>query len=76
MSERMELVNANIHKYIDEYILREIDLPRDLFVTLTRVETTKDLKFSKIFLSVIPDNKRGTALRILNGKQLDSRNGN
>lgn len=69
MSERMLQVNTVIRQYVDEFFIREMEMPRDLFVSITKVKTSKDLRYSTIYLTVIPDNKRGTALRLLRGQR-------
>jgi len=65
MSNRITKVNENIRKYVDEFIVKHVEVPPDLFITISRVETSRDLKHAKIFLTIIPDNKRGTGLSIL-----------
>jgi ribosome-binding factor A len=35
-------------------------------ITITKIETTEDLKHAQIFTSILPINKTGTAIRFLN----------
>ncbi|HLD22179.1 MAG TPA: 30S ribosome-binding factor RbfA [Patescibacteria group bacterium] len=54
----MRKVNAQIHRLVSEIIAREIELPLDVFVTVTKVETDRDLRNAKILVTVLPDNRR------------------
>ena len=59
-------VNQLIKKEISQIILREINFPKDLLVTVTRVETSADLKESNIWVSVIPEERQKRIPEILN----------
>jgi len=48
--------------------LKEIDFPKDVLVTITRVETMSNLKESKVFISIFPENKREEILNFINRK--------
>ncbi len=65
MSKRIPRINQLIKKELGELILREIDFPKDVLVTITRVETDPNLKESKIFISVFPENNKQEILAIL-----------
>jgi ribosome-binding factor A len=66
MSQRIEKINELLRRKLSELILKEIELPDNALVTITKVETSPDIKYSKIFITVLPDQYRGTALEILN----------
>jgi ribosome-binding factor A len=51
----MERVNREIKKRIMEIIQAEVDDPNLGLVSITRVETTSDLKESKVYFSVLKD---------------------
>ena len=54
MSHRIERVNNLIRREISELIQRQIKDPRlDVFVTVTEVNTSPDLKYAKVFVSCI-----------------------
>jgi ribosome-binding factor A len=57
MTNRIPKVNELIKREISRMILREIEFPIGALVTVTRVETSSDLKESSIYISVLPDNK-------------------
>lgn len=68
MGKRIPRVNQLIKKELGWIILKEIDFPKDVLVTITRVETLPDLKESKIFISVFPENKKDEIIELLTRK--------
>ena len=71
MSKRIPRVNELIRRELGQIILREIEFPSEVLVTLTRVETSVDLNQSKVYVSAIPEEKIKLALRILNQQIYD-----
>jgi len=65
MKERIQRVNHLIRNELAKVILKEIEFPPDVLVTLTRVQTTKDLAQSQVFISVMPEKKIEEILKIL-----------
>lgn len=65
MKERIKRINNLIRNELGRIILKEIEFPKGVLVTLTRVETTKDLSESKVFISSIPEEKINEVLKIL-----------
>lgn len=59
-------VNQLIKKELAQIILREINFPKDLLMTVTRVETSANLIQAKVYVSVMPENKSTQVLEILN----------
>ena len=55
--ERVQRVNQLIKKELNQIILKEIDFPKDVLVTMTRVETSANLIQAKVYISVIPADK-------------------
>jgi len=66
MPNRTQKINPLIQQKLGEIINQNIELPTDCLVTITKTETSPDNKQSKIYLSIIPENFRGTVLKILN----------
>ena len=58
MGKRIEQVNQLIKEELSQIISREIELLPGTLLTLTRVETSVDLRQAKVFISVIPEGKR------------------
>ncbi len=65
MSERIPKVNQLIKQEVSKLIKKEIDFA-DILVTVTKAETSLDLKHSKISVIVFPSDKKETALEIIN----------
>ncbi len=64
---RPDKVGGVIKKEISQMLLREIKDPRIGFVTITRVKVSKDLRFVKVYFSVLGDQSaRKDSLRGLN----------
>ena len=55
MSRRTEQIAETIKEDVSVLIQRELKDPRLGFVTVTRVEVSPDLKYAKIFFSVLGD---------------------
>ena len=68
MSRRIQRVNQLIKQEISRIILREIDGPKDTLITVTRVSSTSDLRESRVFISVIPEENKAKAFLSLNRK--------
>ncbi|MBZ9572898.1 30S ribosome-binding factor RbfA [Patescibacteria group bacterium] len=68
-SQRIKKVNEVIKKELGRIILKEIGFPRNILVTLTEVETTKDLRECKVFVSVVPEKETINVLKTL-GKEI------
>ncbi|TET84438.1 MAG: 30S ribosome-binding factor RbfA [Candidatus Nealsonbacteria bacterium] len=66
MSKRIPRVNQLIQQELSQIILREIEFPKDILVTVTRIETSSNLIESKIYVSVMPEEKTSKVFQILN----------
>jgi ribosome-binding factor A len=65
MSLRIEKINSEIQKHITQIIREQIDDPvMDLF-SITRVDTTVDLKECKVYFSLLDDTKYKQAKHVL-----------
>ena len=59
--KRLDRVNQLIREEISTLLQRELKDPRLGFVTVTEVETSKDLRSAKIFVSVLGDDAQWKA---------------
>jgi len=66
-NNRLSQVNALIKKELSNILLKELDLPSNVLITLTRVETLKNLSEAKIYVSVIPEEKREEVFKVIIG---------
>lgn len=65
MSKRIQRVNSLIKKELSQIILKEVDFPDSVLVTVSRVETSVNLNESKVYISVLPVEKTDNILKIL-----------
>lgn len=66
MSQRIQRVNQVIKKELAKTLLRENEFPRDILITLTRVETSANLQETRVYISVLPEEKTKQVLKTLN----------
>lgn len=57
MSRRLERVANAIKKEVGQIVQNVLNDPRLGFITIVRVELSKDLKFAKVYYSVLGDKK-------------------
>ena len=65
MSLRMEKVNRELQKLIMAIIQKEVDDPDMDFLSITRVETTRDLGESKVYYSLLNEENLAKAKKVL-----------
>ena len=65
-SNRVLKINSLLKKELGKIIFREVDFPEGALVTLTRAETLANLSESKIYVSVVPEEKKEKVFEILN----------
>jgi len=71
MSERIKQINEVIKKELGKIILEEADLPRSIITTITRIDTSKDLRHAKVYISCFPEDKIEDILKQLNNNIYD-----
>lgn len=64
--KRSQRVSDLIREEIADIIMYRLKDPRIGFVTVTGVEMTPDLKFAKVFVSILKEDEREATLEILN----------
>lgn len=55
MSQRIEKINALLLQQVSELFARELSLKPGVFITTTKVDTARDLRYAKIFVSIFPE---------------------
>ena len=63
--ERVQRVNQLIKKELSQIILKEVNFPPDVLVTVTRMESSRNLIQAKVYISVMPENETANVLQIL-----------
>ncbi len=70
-NRRLQKVNKHIQRTFGEILQTEADLPADVLVTITRVDTTANLKSSWVWLSVFPLDQGDAILERLKPQMYD-----
>ena len=65
MSFRISKVNELIKQQIAEIISRELSLKPGVFLTIAKVDTSRDLRYTRIFVSIFPESEINYALETL-----------
>jgi len=61
--ERPERVQEALRQEISKIVTGEVKDPRLGFITITRVELTKDLRFAKVYFTVLEEEKKALTLK-------------
>jgi len=64
-SQRIKKINELVKRELGRIILKEVGFPKTILVTLTSVQTAKDLRECKVFVSVIPERETENVFKIL-----------
>jgi len=65
MSQRIEKVNELIRHHINDIILKDLSLKGGVFITIAKVDTSPDLRYTHISLSVFPEKDRNYVMSTL-----------
>jgi len=64
--QRIDRISEEVRREVDRIIREELNDPRIAGTfSITRAEVTRDLRFAKIFVSVLEDDKRDDLLKAL-----------
>ena len=66
MSDRILKINKLLKQEVGKIIFEEIDLEKEILATVIKVDTPDDLRYSKIFISVLPPEKTEEIFEKLN----------
>lgn len=59
---RIQKLNEILREEVSKILQREIDISRDTLITISRVETSKDLKNSTVSITILPEEKEEETL--------------
>ncbi|MBS7021418.1 MAG: 30S ribosome-binding factor RbfA [Firmicutes bacterium] len=62
---KVERINSLLEREISSILMLEVKDPDIRFVTITRVSTTSDLSFAKVYVTVMKDDRREETLKAL-----------
>ena len=70
-NNRIARVNELIKRELSQILLKEIEFPKDILVTVTRVETSANLIQTKVYISVMPEKQTPRVFQVLNQEIFD-----
>lgn len=65
MSDRIPKLNKLIKTTLGEILQRDLSLKPGVFLTISKVDTTADLRYAHIFVSVFPETETTYAMKTL-----------
>ncbi len=65
MSDRIRKVNALIHKEMSRIMTENLSLKPGLFLTISKIDTTDDLRYTRIFVRVFPGKESEYGMKTL-----------
>ncbi len=71
VSDRIVKVNKNIQRTLSTILLEEADVPKGVLVTISRVETTRNLRFSTVWIYIAPPARAEETLELLKPQMYD-----
>lgn len=71
MPHRMEKINELVRDLLGDILMRELSLKSGILVTISKVDTSKDLRYTRVFLSVYPENESNYALQALRNEMFE-----
>lgn len=69
MSFRMQKINSLIREQISDIFVRELDLKPGVFLTVLKVDTTSDLRYTNVFVSVFPEKEGNYVMTALKNEK-------
>ncbi len=71
VSERILKINKHVQRTVSEILAESGDIPRGVLVTISRVDTTPNLRFSKVWLYINPGTRAQETLDSLKKQMYD-----
>ncbi|MEA2007449.1 MAG: 30S ribosome-binding factor RbfA [Patescibacteria group bacterium] len=65
MTYRIEKINDLVRDNLSRIITEELSLKTDALVSITKVDTSKDLRYAQVLVSVFPEDQRDYAEKTL-----------
>lgn len=65
MSERIQKLNKLIKKHLGEILSRELSMKSGVFITISKVDTTSDIRYTRVSISVFPFKEADYVLKTL-----------
>lgn len=69
MSQRIQKINTLIKQRVGELLSRELSMKPGVFVTITKVDTTPDLRYTRVSVSIFPEKDINYAMQALKNEK-------
>ena len=70
MNDRMRKVNSVILREMSDLIMRIVDFKKGVFATISKVDTTSDLRYTRIFVRVFPHSEIDYTMKTLEHERI------
>jgi ribosome-binding factor A len=71
MLNRIEKINELIKHTVGDIMLKNLSLKDGVFVTIAKVDTTSDLRYTRVFVSIFPEKETSYVLKTLEKEIFD-----
>jgi ribosome-binding factor A len=71
MNHRITRINILLLELLSALLKKELSLKKGIILTLTRVDTSRDLRYTRVFVSVFPETETVYALKTLGREKHD-----
>lgn len=65
MKNRITRINELLKEELSKIVEEEIDLESGTLITIIKVDASKDLRYARVLIGVLPDSKSGSSFRML-----------
>ena len=69
MAHRVEKMNSLVRESFSALLEQEVSLKQGVLITIAKVDTTPDLRYTRVSVSVFPEQEEGYALATLRHEQ-------
>ena len=65
MPDRLRKINELIKHHVGDILLKDLSLKEGVFLTVAKVDTTADLRYTRVFVSIFPEKEMDYVMRTL-----------
>lgn len=65
MNNRIEKINELVKRYVGDIILKNLSLKEGIFITIAKVDTSPDLRYTRVFISIFPEKEISYTIKTL-----------
>jgi ribosome-binding factor A len=74
MSQRIEKINALLKNYLAEIFQKDLSLKQGIFISVSKIDTTSDLRYARVFLSIYPIKEENYVFKTLEKEKFKIQN--